>query len=1178
VKNLLKIIVTVFFLIEGGLLLGQTSSCYQPKNNLYTADTLITFSANKVPGAISYRFQISSTSDFSNLMYDTILAPRDVLLQLPNINEVYFWRTKSYLIGDSTNWSPFFILNLFSPTNVSNTILWLSSKNISLPNNTLVNTWNDLSSYSHHATQASAALQPLFKINGGFRNNSFIDFVGSDGMATSINNIDIPNDSTLGFISLNINRNQGYGALFYLGNSGAYTPLYAGRTAGSSYSNGAMRFLGYNGSSFNFDIQTPNSTHKIITGINTKLTAKLFSSGIQMTTSIASVVPVANGATLKIGSNQDFQENYNGGVHEFIMLKNTSDTSVYHKIEKFIDCRYVPRANLGGNVFKYNGFCDSTITLSPGSGFSSYTWSTGATSPTLSVNTFGTYSVTVVDEFGYIHFDQIDYKPNLFLRYPSTNFICSGDSVVWDTQIPSGYTVHWSDGTTGSVKYISSAVTLSYQVMDASLCSYPSEAVTFFVDNYEQFVTLGNDTTLCANNLIALQSGAAETVSYIWPTVTPNDQASYSVVTTGDYWVETTNVNGCVARDTINVTVSGVAPIADFSFLGQCQNANVAFTDGSAPIGADLIASWTWDMGEGTVLSAQDPGHTYTTPGIYTVELYVESIGGCGAFHTETVTVFAAPIANFSYTGYCAEYAIPFTNLSVNGSAPIVDYFWNFDMPWTGTYNNSVVSAPNRNFPTAATFMVSLQVTDVNGCVSDTVLPVLIDPTPIVDFSYNPACENSAIQFTNLSTSESSSTISWNFGDNTYSILTNPSKTFQDFGLQLVTLQVTNPNGCMGEKQHQVEVFPNPVALLDHGPSCKGSYVSLDNVSTIPAGYIDSSIWIINSIDTLYGASANYLLNTLGQNNFQLITFSEFGCRSEVNEFVDVTIELNASFTAGTGLVAAGSPFSFVNTSTSNSASAVASLWFFDDGQFSSDYSPEHVFDTQYIDSTLYPYLIIMNTEGCIDTAFQTIYLKRGELDLSLTNVYLEQQGNFSIVGVKMKNMGTVNIEKAELKLESTKGLLFQEVWTGVILPNAEYIYIFNATPLSTYSDQNEQDAFICVNGIGYDALGVAETYLGNNYECENIEGTAVILMPVVPNPAVDQIELGIIVSEANEVVIDLYDALGKKVKNLLPSATWEIGTYHLVVDIRSVQNGVYFVRMNSGGKIVNEKILISNN
>jgi hypothetical protein len=256
----------------------------------------------------------------------------------------------------------------------------------------------------------------------------------------------------------------------------------------------------------------------------------------------------------------------------------------------------------------------------------------------------------------------------------------------------------------------------------------------------------------------------------------------------------------------------------------------------------------------------------------------------------------------------------------------------------------------------------------------------------------------------------------------------------------------------------------------------------------------------------------------------------------------------------------------------------VASLWFFDDGQFSSDYSPEHVFDTQYIDSTLYPYLIIMNTEGCIDTAFQTIYLKRGELDLSLTNVYLEQQGNFSIVGVKMKNMGTVNIEKAELKLESTKGLLFQEVWTGVILPNAEYIYIFNATPLSTYSDQNEQDAFICVNGIGYDALGVAETYLGNNYECENIEGTTVILMPVVPNPAVNQIELGIIVSEANEVVIDLYDALGKKVKNLLPSATWEIGTYHLVVDIRSVQNGVYFVRMNSGGKIVNEKILISNN
>jgi PKD repeat protein len=560
--------------------------------------------------------------------------------------------------------------------------------------------------------------------------------------------------------------------------------------------------------------------------------------------SIPSVLPNST-ATLKIGKYGGIATRYYQGDIGEILIYNSELAPLQKSIvESYLRYKYAPPVSLGPDTLTNQNTVCTNITLRAQSKYQTYLWSDGSFASSLNVTQPGEYWVTVTDFLGNISSDTINVY-SIVVPAPTFTGICVNEAAVWNADMGAGFTYQWSTGPTTPSLSITAAGVYNVTVSDAFGCSISSGNYTINEDTYSQTAFLGNDTTLCANNLIALQNGAAETVSYIWPTVTPTDQTSYTVVTTGDYWVETTNVNGCVARDTITVTVSGVAPIADFSFIGQCQNANVAFTDGSAPIGADLIASWSWDMGEGTLLSTQNPGHVYTSPGIYTVELYVESIGGCGAFHTETVTVFAAPIANFSFTGYCAEYAIPFTNLSVNGSAPITDYFWDFDMPWTGTYNNSIVSAPNRNFPTAATYLVSLQVTDANGCVSDTVLPVLIDPTPIVDFSYNPACENSAIQFTNLSTSESSSTISWNFGDNTYSILTNPSKSFQDFGLQLVTLQVTNPNGCMGEKQHQVEVFPNPVALLDHGPSCKGSYVSLDNVSTIPAGYIDSSIWII---------------------------------------------------------------------------------------------------------------------------------------------------------------------------------------------------------------------------------------------------------------------------------------------------------------------------------------------
>lgn len=126
---------------------GQTASCYLPKNSFFTADTSIVFSSNSVPSALNYRFQISSENDFSSIVYDTLLGTRFVELNLPNFNGTYYWRTKAYTNGDSTSWSPFFQLHIFSPKNAAGTVLWLSSKNISLPNNTLLSFWVDSFSF-----------------------------------------------------------------------------------------------------------------------------------------------------------------------------------------------------------------------------------------------------------------------------------------------------------------------------------------------------------------------------------------------------------------------------------------------------------------------------------------------------------------------------------------------------------------------------------------------------------------------------------------------------------------------------------------------------------------------------------------------------------------------------------------------------------------------------------------------------------------------------------------------------------------------------------------------------------------------------------------------------------------------------------------------------------------------
>jgi PKD repeat protein len=50
----------------------------------------------------------------------------------------------------------------------------------------------------------------------------------------------------------------------------------------------------------------------------------------------------------------------------------------------------------------------------------------------------------------------------------------------------------------------------------------------------------------------------------------------------------------------------------------------VNFTDQST---GDII-SWQWDFGDGSTSTEQDPSHTYTVSGMYTVSLTVTGPGG----------------------------------------------------------------------------------------------------------------------------------------------------------------------------------------------------------------------------------------------------------------------------------------------------------------------------------------------------------------------------------------------------------------------------------------------------------------------------------------------------------------------------------------------------------------------
>jgi hypothetical protein len=485
--------------------------------------------------------------------------------------------------------------------------------------------------------------------------------------------------------------------------------------------------------------------------------------------------------------------------------------------------------------------------------------------------------------------------------------------------------------------------------------------------------------------------------------------------------------------------------------------------------------------------------------------------------------------------------------------------------------NYSTEQIAYRSYPEAGSYPILFIVTDSNYC-TDTVLTYLvIDPTPEVHFDFEEPCIGEIVSFTDQSITPEFSTYFWDLGNNSFSILTNPSTSYFAPGDCFVSLTITSPIGCAGSEIVLLTSHSIPLVEMDLGPYCKGTYTQASDISSVLGGTIDSSYWIFNQIDTLVGPQVEYVFSSLGQQEVILHSISNFGCENSINKFIDVNSELNADFSVGSGLIAAGAPFNCINSSIG----AALCLWNFGDNTFSNAYSPEHIYGEAFIDSSMQIYLIALNEEGCIDTAFHTISVERAKIDLELSYLFIEKQNDWHTIGVKLTNRGTAPLKKMELNLETEKGFLFQETLVFELKPLEDTIYMFNAHPISSSSDQNSEETFVCVNALGYDLYLKEETLLWNNYLCKNVEGENVILKPIHPNPVEGDLMVELIVTKDSEVTLQLFDAFGRAARTILPKQILTEGQYSYKVSTDQLSSGTYFIRMVSIDNIVMEKIIL---
>ncbi|MGB0402579.1 MAG: PKD domain-containing protein [Salibacteraceae bacterium] len=88
---------------------------------------------------------------------------------------------------------------------------------------------------------------------------------------------------------------------------------------------------------------------------------------------------------------------------------------------------------------------------------------------------------------------------------------------------------------------------------------------------------------------------------------------------------------------TVNIAVAPIAPLTDFksNVTTSCQGV-IEFSD----LTPNLVTSWVWEFGDGDTSHMQNPIHTYTTSGTYTIKLTAtNSFGSKSETKTNLITI-----------------------------------------------------------------------------------------------------------------------------------------------------------------------------------------------------------------------------------------------------------------------------------------------------------------------------------------------------------------------------------------------------------------------------------------------------------------------------------------------------------------------------------------------------------
>lgn len=358
---------------------------------------------------------------------------------------------------------------------------------------------------------------------------------------------------------------------------------------------------------------------------------------------------------------------------------------------------------------------------------SSYQWSNGQTTQSISVSAPGNYTVLVTNNAGCsaisLPINVPFYTQSTATVSPSGNvLITQGSSVTLQAGPATAYS--WSTGAITQSITVSQPGSYTVTVTDSTGCvSLPATVQVNYI-NPSNIISLAGASAFCAGDSVLMTSvfTTGNQWYYNGNPVSGATQQNYYASSNGSYHVEhTASPGNIVVSDPVNITVYPSPALAIATADSVCRDNQATL---SVLPQQGVTFNWYDEAVGGNLVTT---GLSMVTPPLPdSEEYYVESIStyGCLSPGRTQVTayVYAKPLVEIIHNGPSlinGSYEVTF---AVQG-AGIQSYYWDFGEP-SSPDNTANTPDPYHAYTTPGEYTVTLEIVTADGC-SETYSKVL---------------------------------------------------------------------------------------------------------------------------------------------------------------------------------------------------------------------------------------------------------------------------------------------------------------------------------------------------------------------------------------------------------------------------------------------------------------------